>query len=125
MKKFSLSKLGVVITDSHSIPFHAGTFGVAIGLWGFHPLKPYIGEKDIFGRPFKFTRVDVADGLAAAGTFAMGETSEQTPICIIRGAPHMEYTNESTVEKMTVESEDDIYYELLKPLYKREEEDVL
>jgi len=123
MRKFKLSRLGVVISDSHSIPFHTGTMGVAIGLWGFHPLKRFIGEPDLFGRPFKFTRVDAVDSLAVVGTFAMGETNEQTPICIVRGAPHMVYTDKSTVEEMVIAPEDDIYHELLKPLYKRGKRD--
>jgi len=122
-EKFNIENLGVVVSDSHSIPFHTGTMGVAIGLFGFHPLKKFIGEKDLFGRPFKFTRVDVADALAVAGTYAMGETSEQTPLCIIRNAPHMDFTDNPTIDELIIEPEGDIYYELLKPLFKEKKDD--
>lgn len=122
-EKFGISKLGVVISDSHSIPFHCGTMGVALGLWGFNPVKYFVGKKDLFGRPFEFTRIDVADSLAVAGVFAMGETSEQTPVCVIRNAPHMEFTNEDMSHELFIEPEEDIYYELLKPLYKKKKKD--
>lgn len=120
-KRFSIKDLGVVITDAHSIPFRYGVMGVSIGFWGFEPVKYFIGKKDLFGRPFKYTRVGVVDSLAATGAFAMGETNEQTPLCIIRGAPHMVYTAEDTTDKLLIPPEEDIYYPLLKRLYKEKD----
>ena len=118
-QKFKLSRLGVVISDSHSIPFHLGTMGVAIGLSGFHPVRRLIGTPDLFGRLLKFTRIDVVDSLAAAGTFAIGEAAEQTPLAIVRNAPHLDFTDEPTESEMLIPPEQDIYYPLLKPLYEK------
>lgn len=120
-KRFNIQNVGVLITDSHSLPFRYGTMGVCLGLHGFKPVKYFIGEKDLFGRPFKYTRMSVADSLAVIATFMMGETSEQTPVCIIRDAPHIDFVDTDTTDELFIPPEEDIYYELLKPLYKKED----
>lgn len=117
-KKFDIENLGVIITDAHSIPFRFGVMGVSIGFWGFEPVKYFIGKKDLFGRPFKYTRVGVVDSLAATGAYAMGETTEQSPLCIIRNAPHLEFTDKDMSDELLIPPEEDIYYTLFKPLYK-------
>ncbi|MEK7582601.1 MAG: coenzyme F420-0:L-glutamate ligase [Patescibacteria group bacterium] len=87
VRHFSHKHLGVLITDTKSVPLRVGTIGRAIGYAGFEPLKSYIGEKDLFGRKGRFTQSNVADALAASAVFIMGEGDEQTPIAIIRDAP--------------------------------------
>ena len=52
-KKFSVKKLGVIITDSKTTPLRWGTTGVAIAWSGFSALNDYIVKRDIFGRKFK------------------------------------------------------------------------
>lgn len=85
MKEFGLRKLGVLITDSRTAPFRSGVTGVALGYAGFKGLKSYIGEKDIFGRKFKFVNTNIADNLSSAAVFVMGEGREQTPMAVIEG----------------------------------------
>jgi len=46
--------------------------------------------------------------------YMMGETTEQTPLCTLRDAPHVEFVNESMSDEMFVPPEEDIYYPLLK-----------
>lgn len=118
-KRFNIKNVGVVITDSHSIPFRYGTMGVSIGFSGFEPVKYFNGEKDLFGREFKYTRISVADSLAVIANFMMGETTEQMPLCIVRDAPHVKFTNKDTTKDLFIPPEEDIYYQLLKPLYKK------
>nr|MDQ3015055.1 coenzyme F420-0:L-glutamate ligase [bacterium] len=86
-KHFSLKKLGVLITDTRSMPLRIGTVGKALGYAGFEPLKSYIGKKDLFGRKSRVTQSNVADALAASAVLVMGEGNEQTPMVVIKDAP--------------------------------------
>jgi len=81
--RFGLSQVGVVITDSTSVPFRLGTSGIVLGFSGFTALNDYIGKPDLFGKPFEVSRANVANGLASAAVLAMGEGSEQTPLAVI------------------------------------------
>jgi len=117
-KKCGVKKLGVVITDSRMIPLRAGAVGMAIGYAGFKGLKIYTRRKDIFGRVFQHSRVDVADSLAAAAVLAMGEGEEQTPIAVVSGSP-IEFTNTSRKGEIVIKPKDDVYIPFLSKLLKR------
>lgn len=117
MRKWNLKNLGVIVTDSHSIPFRYGTLGVSLGFSGLKPVCHFTGERDLFGREFKCTRINVVDALAGMAVFMMGETDEQTPLCIVRSAPHVEFSEEAHKEELCIPPQEDIYYELLKPFY--------
>ena len=84
---YKINKLGVLITDTRSVPLRVGTVGRAIGFAGFKPLKSYIGKDDLFGRKSRVTQSNHADALAAASVCVMGEGSEQTPLALIKNAP--------------------------------------
>lgn len=86
-KKYKLKQLGVLITDTRTKPLQKGTIGSALAFFGFAPFKSYVGQKDLFGEPFKWTRVNLAQGLAAAAGLVMGEGKERKPLAVIRGAP--------------------------------------
>lgn len=92
-KKFNLKNLGVVITDSHTIPLRRGSLGISIAHWGFKSVEDYRGKTDIFGRKLKITMVNIPDSLACAAVFAMGEGDEKTPIAIIEDVPKVEFIN--------------------------------
>ena len=83
-------KLGVdvmiIINDSAGRAWRNGTAGMAIGTAGFEPLVDMIGESDLFERPMEVTTVAVADELAAAASFLMGQAAEGSPVVLIRGA---------------------------------------
>lgn len=89
-KNYHLKKIGIIISDSHTIPMRRGTVGISIAHWGFEALKDYRGKKDIFGRKLKITQLNIADSLAAAATLVMGEGKEQTPIAIIENLDPVE-----------------------------------
>src|SRR3989344_2776882 len=82
LKKYGVKQFGVLITDSRTMPLRAGVTGAAIGYAGFRGIKDYRGTPDIFGRKFKFSRTNIADGLAAAAVLVMGEGNEQQPLAI-------------------------------------------
>lgn len=93
-KRFKLSKIGVIITDSTSQPLRRGTTGIALAHSGFKALKNYIGEPDLFGRPFTVSQANVAGGLAAAAVVAMGEGTEQTPLAVLSDLPFVEFNSQ-------------------------------
>lgn len=96
-KKFN-KNIGIIITDSRSLPLRTGSMGVAIGFWGLPPLKDYTGKKDAFGEKIGHCKVNIIDSLASVAVLAMGEGDEQTPICIIENIDNI-YLNENKPTK--------------------------
>jgi coenzyme F420-0:L-glutamate ligase/coenzyme F420-1:gamma-L-glutamate ligase len=78
--------VNIVINDSAGRAWRNGTLGFAIGTAGFEALENRVGEKDLYGRPLEITEVAVADELAAAASFVMGQGDEALPLVLIRGA---------------------------------------
>ena len=81
------SRLGVLVTDSRTLPLRMGNSAVAIGISGFRAIEDLRGKPDLFGRPMRIKRLAVADNIASAAQLVMGETSESTPVALVRGAP--------------------------------------
>ena len=79
-------RLGVLINDSSGRAFRNGVSGIAIGCAGFAALDDRVGDLDLAGRPLEVTEVAVADELAAAASYLMGQGSEGQPAVLIRGA---------------------------------------
>jgi F420-0:gamma-glutamyl ligase len=92
-RRHKIRDLGVIITDSHTVPLRRGPVGFALGFWGFEPLRFYRGRKNLFGRTMKMTRANLADGLAAASVLAMGEGEERTPLVVISGLTDVKFTH--------------------------------
>ncbi|MCC4114862.1 coenzyme F420-0:L-glutamate ligase [Aromatoleum toluclasticum] len=80
------AELCIIINDSAGRPWRDGTAGFAIGTAGFEPVVDMIGESDLFGRALQITKVAVADELAAAASFVMGQAAEAIPVVHVRGA---------------------------------------
>ncbi|MDO8520854.1 MAG: coenzyme F420-0:L-glutamate ligase [bacterium] len=117
-QKYGVTRLGVLVTDSRTIPLRAGVTGVALGYAGFRGVKDYRGTPDIFGRKFKFSRTDVADGLAAAAVLVMGEGDEQQPLALIEKAP-VEFCDASNRRELRISIQDDMYRPLFAKLPKQ------
>ncbi len=117
-KEFGLSRIGVVITDSHVQPLRCGTVGTSISHSGFNALNSYIGKPDIFDRKLKVTNAAVAEGIAAAAVLAMGEGKEQTPIAIVSDVPFVNFVDrdptKKEIQRLAISKEEDIYSPLLK-----------
>lgn len=82
-KTYRVKNIGILITDSHSIPLRRGVVGISLAHYGFESLKDYRRSPDIFGKALKVSQANVPDSLAAAAVFAMGEGNEQTPLALI------------------------------------------
>lgn len=112
---YKLTDLGILITDSHTAPFRAGVTGVALGYAGFKGIKDYRGQNDIFNRPFKFSQVNIADGLAAAAVLEMGEGDEQQPLAVINNTS-LEYCEKVDRNELLIPLEDDMYLPIFPKL---------
>lgn len=114
IKAYKLKNLGVIITDSRTAPLRSGITGQAIGYAGFLGIKSYVGSKDIFGRPFKFSKVNVADSLAAASVYEMGEGKEQKPLAVITDTK-VQFRKKINKEELKISIKDDMY----KPFFEK------
>ena len=111
--EFKIKRLGVILTDSHTMPLRRGVTGISLAHWGIKATQSLIGAPDIFGRPLKFTAVDVVDSLAAMAVFVMGEADNRCPLAIVTNAK-VEFTDSSDPNEISIDLEDDLYYPLLK-----------
>ncbi len=116
-KRFSLSFVGVIITDSHTTPLRWGTTGVSIAHSGFLALNNYIGKPDIFGRILEMTKANIADALAVSAVVVMGEGNEQTPLAVINDIPFVQFQTRNPTNKeiksLKINMKDDVYAPLL------------
>jgi coenzyme F420-0:L-glutamate ligase/coenzyme F420-1:gamma-L-glutamate ligase len=78
--------LRIIINDSTGRAWRNGTVGIAIGTAGFDPLFNQVGEADLYGNILEVTEAAVADELAAAASFVMGQAAEACPVVLLRGA---------------------------------------
>ncbi|HEX3095863.1 MAG TPA: coenzyme F420-0:L-glutamate ligase [Patescibacteria group bacterium] len=116
IEHFNIQNLGIIITDTRTVPLRKATIGRAIAIAGFNPLKSYIGAPDLYGRKSRMTQSNIADALAASAVLTMGEGDEQTPLAVVSDAP-IEFTLQTQADEsfLSMSPEDDIY----KPLFTR------
>lgn len=115
MKRYKLTKLGVIIPDSRTVPMRAGAIGLGIGYAGIKGLRDYRGKKDIFGRSFKFERVGIVDCLSSAAMVVMGDGDESQPLAVIEGAP-VEFVENVRRTELRIPLEEDMYLPFLKKI---------
>ena len=117
-QKHGIEKLGVVITDSTCHPLRRGTTGIALAHSGFFGLKNYVGKPDLFGRPFSVSQANHAEGLAATAVLAMGEGTEQTPVCIVSEMSFLVFNSEDPseeeIKEINIPLEEDLFAPFLE-----------
>lgn len=117
-KKFNIKNLGVIITDSRLIPLRRGVVGMAIGYFGFKPIKDYRKSKDIFGREFEMETSNFPDSLATSAVLVMGEGSEMQPIAILEDVPDLqfllkEFKPKTQDDSLDIPDTEDMFYPFL------------
>lgn len=112
-KELKVKKFGILITDSRTLPLRVGVIGIALGYAGFRGVKDYRGAPDLFGRRFRFSRGNTADGLAAAAVLAMGEGRERTPLALVADAG-IKFSNAAPGKEIIIPGADDMYRPILK-----------
>lgn len=118
-KKFKVNNLGVIIIDSHTVPLRRGVMGIALGYYGFVPIRDYRGTRDLFGRKFKMSTVDVVDSLATSAMLVMGEGNERTPLALIENVPFVQFTDkpyqpDKKRSSLEIHWKEDLYGPLLR-----------
>lgn len=117
LKKYRLKKLGVIVTDSRLLPLRAGIVGIALGYAGIKGVKDCRGQKDLFNRTLKLTRIDIADSLATAAVLTMGECAETQPLALIRQAP-VAFIPKTDRKELEIDIKEDIYQPLFEKIKK-------
>lgn len=102
----SISKLGVVLSDSRITPGRLGTVGIAIATAGIRKTLDMRGAPDLFRKKLKVTLRAIADQLATAAEIVMGEADEAVPVVVIRGVKDAFEKPRTGFEKTSVISED-------------------
>ncbi len=97
---YGVKELGVIISDSRSIPLRYGAIGLSLGHFGFEGIRNYIGTEDLDGRRIEFERSNVVDALTVAAVLEMGETNESRPLALITDA-YVTF-GENTVDTSTI-----------------------
>lgn len=117
IKKHGIKDLGVVMTDTTSVPMRWGQRGVfALAHTGFKALRNYIGTEDLFGRKLKMTSAAISDPVATSAVLVMGEGNESTPLAVIENAP-VEFQGRNPtkreLDKLLMPIEDDLFEPML------------
>lgn len=76
--------VAIIISDSCSRPRRLGVTAFALTACGIDPIRDLIGSPDLFGNPLHLTQEAIADQLATAANFVMGNADNATPAAIIR-----------------------------------------
>jgi putative folate metabolism gamma-glutamate ligase len=117
IRKHSIKKLGVILTDSKLTPLRWGVTGVAISHSGFSALNSYIGKPDIYGKLMHAEQANIADSLASAAVAEMGEGAEQQPIASINNASFVKFLDrnptQEELDSLKISLNDDVYASLL------------
>lgn len=117
-ERFGVSDVGVVITDSTCRPLRKGVSGIAVAHSGFKALHDYVGEPDLFGRPFKVAQSDIAGGLAATAVMVMGEGAEATPIAVLGDADFVTFVDRDPTDEelaeLRIPMEEDLFAPFLQ-----------
>lgn len=112
-RAWNVRQLGIVVTDSMILPLRAGVIAGAVAYSGFKGVRDLRGKPDLFGRPLKVTLVNVADSLATAAAYVMGEGSEGSPLAVLEDSG-VKFVDEVAPNEIKYSVEDDLYTPLFK-----------
>jgi putative folate metabolism gamma-glutamate ligase len=120
-KKYHIKDIGIIISDSHTIPLRRGVLGISLAHYGFMPLKDYRKKEDLFGRSFKVSQTNIADSLAVSAVLLMGEGSECTPLAVIKDVPFVKFISKPFNSKkrfssFEIKTKEDLYYPLISAI---------
>jgi F420-0:gamma-glutamyl ligase len=80
---------------------------------GFNALHDYIGQPDLFDKPFAVSMASISGGLAAAAVLTMGEGTEQTPLAVISDVDFVQFQqrdpNQEELAMLKIPIEEDLF----------------
>ncbi len=107
IERISNTRVGVIVSDSANRPWRLGTVGIAIGSSNLTVLDDRRGEEDLFGRELKVTLINRADCIASAASLVMGESTERTPVVVVRG--FQPETSDQTASQINRPLDEDLF----------------
>ncbi|NMC35816.1 putative folate metabolism gamma-glutamate ligase [Candidatus Beckwithbacteria bacterium] len=114
---YHVKQVGVIVTDSKTTPLRWGVTGTCLAHCGFKALRECRGDKDLFGYTLTMVQVNVAEALAVAATFEMGEVAEQTPLAIINSPSQVEWQDrvpsKKELDELLISLDEDVYAPML------------
>ena len=117
--RLGIKELGIVLTDSHIVPFRKGVLGIALAWSGIEGIESQVGKPDLYGKPLQYTEKAVADDLATAAIFMAGESSEATPFVRFEGAPVTFTEREFKGTEFFIAPKNDLYAGIYAPEFER------
>ncbi|TGC10970.1 coenzyme F420-0:L-glutamate ligase [Methanolobus halotolerans] len=115
VEQISGKNVSVIVTDTNGRAFKIGQTGIAIGLYRIHPIKNWIGKKDLFGNTLEITQESVADEIAGTANLLMGEGDGGNPVVIVRGL-EMRSEKDTSVKEMYRPDKEDLIKKGLRSL---------
>lgn len=116
-EQYGVSEIGVIVSDSKTAPLYWGVTGASVAHSGFSALNDKRHTNDIFGRELQMTQVNVAQALATAAVFEMGETNEQTPVALVSDISEITFQDHvpttEDLAALAIELEDDVFAPVL------------
>lgn len=116
-RHFDVKQLGVIISDSKTMPLKWGVIGTCLSYCGFEGIDNLIGSKDLAGRTLNMTKVNVAEALAASAVYVMGEADEAQPLALIEDLPNVLFLDrpptQIEIDQTLIKPEDDAYWPIL------------
>lgn len=113
-------KIGVILNDSHTQPLKRGVIGMALAVSGIEPISDERGKTDLYGYTLRITFRAIADDLATAAELLMGESNEQIPIVLIRGAP-VQLTDKPSFNHL-MPAEECLYMNIFRKYFKNKKD---
>lgn len=111
--RFGVKEVGVAITDSTCRPLRFGVSGIALAFSGFEPFRNYVGQEDLFGRPFAMAQADIVGGLASTSVMLMGEGAESTPLALLSDLDFVRFVPRNPTKEelntLRIPLEDDLF----------------
>ncbi len=77
-------RCAVILSDSCCSPRRLGVTAFALAVSGLDPVQNQKGKLDLFGKPLRITTEAIADQLATAANFLMGNAGQGVPAVVIR-----------------------------------------
>lgn len=108
IRKLTGRDVAVIVSDTHGRPLREGEINIAIGVAGITPIRPRIGETDLFGYTLRVKRTAIADELASAAELVIGQTNEGIPAAIIRGYQYPK-TEKAKAKELIRKREKDLF----------------
>ena len=110
---YNLKELGLLMVDSKSTPLRRGTTGFCLSHFGLFGLDNHIGKTDLFGQTVKSSQTNIVDSLASSAVLSMGESNEQTPLCLINYDGPLSF-NKGDSKECIVEAQDDLFHKFFE-----------